>query len=155
MPSSRGSSPPKDQTGVSGIAGRIFTIWATREARCSLNNRESKICLFHMWREFWPTTEQRCKVQNCSPVRIRNSADVSLGGIALVICLSILQAFPDHFKPKLPWQAPKRRNKWIWWREAGRDMWGYMKGASEVLAVFYFLTWVLATCCFLCIIVLY
>ena len=29
---SRGSSPPKDQTRVSHIAGRFFTIWATREA---------------------------------------------------------------------------------------------------------------------------
>ena len=31
MPSSRGSSPPRDQTQVSHIAGRFFTIWATRE----------------------------------------------------------------------------------------------------------------------------
>ena len=32
MPSSRGSSQPRDQTQVSHIAGRFFTIWATREA---------------------------------------------------------------------------------------------------------------------------
>ena len=31
MPSSRGSSQPKNQTQVSHIAGRFFTIWATRE----------------------------------------------------------------------------------------------------------------------------
>ena len=31
-PFSRGSSQPKDQTGVSCIAGRFFTCWATREA---------------------------------------------------------------------------------------------------------------------------
>ena len=30
---SRGSSQPRDQTRVSYIAGRVFTIWATREAR--------------------------------------------------------------------------------------------------------------------------
>ena len=29
---SRGSSPPRDQTQASHIAGRFFTIWATREA---------------------------------------------------------------------------------------------------------------------------
>ena len=29
---SRGSSPPRDQTQVSRIAGRCFTLWATREA---------------------------------------------------------------------------------------------------------------------------
>ena len=32
MPSSRGSSQPKDWTQVSHIAGRFFTVWATREA---------------------------------------------------------------------------------------------------------------------------
>ena len=32
LPSSRGSSQPKDRTQVSCIAGRFFTIWATGEA---------------------------------------------------------------------------------------------------------------------------
>ena len=32
MPSSRGSSRPRNQTQVSGIAGRFFTNWAMREA---------------------------------------------------------------------------------------------------------------------------
>ena len=32
IPSSRGSSQPKDQTQVSCIAGRFFTSWTTREA---------------------------------------------------------------------------------------------------------------------------
>ena len=32
IPSCRGSSQPRDQTQVSCIAGRFFTIWATREA---------------------------------------------------------------------------------------------------------------------------
>ena len=33
MPSSRGSSQPKDRTQVSLIAGRFFTVWATRETK--------------------------------------------------------------------------------------------------------------------------
>ena len=33
MPSSRGSSQPRDQTQVSCIAGGFFTVWATREAQ--------------------------------------------------------------------------------------------------------------------------
>ena len=33
MPSSRGSFQPKDQTQVFHIAGRFFTIWATKEAQ--------------------------------------------------------------------------------------------------------------------------
>ena len=32
MPSSRGSSPPRDRTQVSCIASRFFTIWATKGA---------------------------------------------------------------------------------------------------------------------------
>ena len=32
MPSSRGSSQPRNQTQVSLIAGKFFTIWYTREA---------------------------------------------------------------------------------------------------------------------------
>ena len=32
MPSSRGSSQPRDWTQVSHIAGGFFTVWATREA---------------------------------------------------------------------------------------------------------------------------
>ena len=33
IPSSRGSSQPRDHTQVSYIAGRFFTIWATRKAQ--------------------------------------------------------------------------------------------------------------------------
>ena len=33
MPSSKGSSQPRDQTQASLIAGRFFTDWATREAQ--------------------------------------------------------------------------------------------------------------------------
>ena len=33
MPSSRETSQPRDQTQVSCIAGRFFTIWATRAAQ--------------------------------------------------------------------------------------------------------------------------
>ena len=32
MPFSRGSSQPRDGTQVSHTAGRLFTIWATKEA---------------------------------------------------------------------------------------------------------------------------
>ena len=32
MPSSRGSSQPRNRTQVSHIAGRFFTVWAPREA---------------------------------------------------------------------------------------------------------------------------
>ena len=48
MPFSRGSSWPRDQTQVSCIAGRFFTIWATREAPVNLRTfyqPKKKLCL--------------------------------------------------------------------------------------------------------------
>ena len=37
IPFSWGSSQPRDQTWVFCVAGGFFTIWATREAQCSVN----------------------------------------------------------------------------------------------------------------------
>ena len=51
IPSSRGSSQPKDQTWVSCITGRFFTIWATGEA-------------LH-WKAKISTTERPGKSQTC------------------------------------------------------------------------------------------
>ena len=53
IPFSRGSSPPRDRTQVSLIAGRLFIIWATREVHIhfqfymeySLSQRLSTFCL--------------------------------------------------------------------------------------------------------------
>ena len=42
MPFSRGSSQPRDQTQVSWIVGRFFTIWAIREAHYLSVNRPKK-----------------------------------------------------------------------------------------------------------------
>ena len=41
MPSSRGSSQPRDQTQVSHIVGGLFTDWGTREALI-INNFSKK-----------------------------------------------------------------------------------------------------------------
>ena len=44
---SRGSSRPRDQTPVSCIAGRFFTIWATREGRCLISWETGNTCSSH------------------------------------------------------------------------------------------------------------
>ena len=44
IPFSRGSSWPRDQTQVSHIAGRLFTIWATREETIYLHT-DVDICI--------------------------------------------------------------------------------------------------------------
>ena len=46
MPSSRESFWPRNQTGVSHVAGRFFTSWATREAHCQAMVCCKYICLF-------------------------------------------------------------------------------------------------------------
>ena len=45
MPSSRGSSQPRDQTQVSCIAGRFFTIGASREAQGLVGQDKETIIL--------------------------------------------------------------------------------------------------------------
>ena len=47
---SRGSSQPRDQTQVSHIAGRIFTVWATREAP----SNSLLFVDFFSWWPLWP-----------------------------------------------------------------------------------------------------
>ena len=44
IPFSRGFSWPRDQTQVSGIAGRFFTLWATREAHLAFLVFYKNIC---------------------------------------------------------------------------------------------------------------
>ena len=47
MPSSRGFSQPKDQTQMSCIAAKFFTIWATQEL-------PPQVCLLHWQVGSWP-----------------------------------------------------------------------------------------------------
>ena len=48
MPSSRGSSQPRDQTQVSRIASRFFTSWVTREAHCIFRLIEHKYLIMKL-----------------------------------------------------------------------------------------------------------
>ena len=63
-PFSRGSSRPRNQTGVSCIAGRFFTNWAIREAHwVPLNNLIGMCmlsCFIHVWLfvTLWTVTHQ-------------------------------------------------------------------------------------------------
>ena len=61
MPSSRGSSQPRDQTQVSHITGELFTIWATREAllesTCSL--MLSRVLKYNSHQKSWPHLDTR------------------------------------------------------------------------------------------------
>ena len=47
MPSSRGSSQPRNCTQVSHIAGGFFTVWATREALFEMNDCNQKLDVRH------------------------------------------------------------------------------------------------------------
>ena len=58
MPSSRGSSQPRDQTQMSHIAGRFFTVWATRETpwrkvtenKYMRDENARQLIINHMWK---------------------------------------------------------------------------------------------------------
>ena len=62
FPFSRGSSQPRDRTQVSCIAGRFFTIWATRETRSIFNTQESR---FEVWlNRKWGLSENKdCTIE--------------------------------------------------------------------------------------------
>ena len=51
IPFSRGSSPPRDQTQISCLAGRFSTIWATREASVCVRVRVC-VCL-QGWKDWY------------------------------------------------------------------------------------------------------
>ena len=53
MPSSRGSSWPRDQTRVSCIAHRFFTIWAIRKLFCSMINKFLSLNLVVWGHDTW------------------------------------------------------------------------------------------------------
>ena len=77
MPYSRGSSQPRDQTHVSCIAGRFFTIWATREAlpEATITEiRKSILVPDHQALDYWGLhvwaqllSHDSCNPMDCSP----------------------------------------------------------------------------------------
>ena len=101
MPSSRGSSQPRDQTKVSCIAGRFFTFWTTREAHITYIQPNFMI---------WPHTSNEApavaatkSLQPCPT--LCDPIDGSPPGFAV---LGILQA------RALEWVAISFSNAWKW-----------------------------------------
>ena len=59
LPSSRGSSRPRDRNQVSCVASRLFTIWTTREALCS-NIKFKKSYKWNTTCESYPSSSFPC-----------------------------------------------------------------------------------------------
>ena len=91
IPLSRGSSWPRDWIRVSCIAGRFFTIWATREAQSTLYPQanitwetDSKLSyprLWAIWAQVWKHKESRVSFPTSAPSnqgRIRDDHLVDL-----------------------------------------------------------------------------
>ena len=78
MPFSKESSQSRDQTWVSHIAGRLFTVWATKEAPWALEFKknssdcESGLCfaslpmlyIFNIWEADWFPVSFICDTEN-------------------------------------------------------------------------------------------
>ena len=69
MPSSRGSSQPRDWTQVSHTAGRFFTIWATREALGTVEKdlKPLESAAADLWQSEWNKnhTDNPCRSPTC------------------------------------------------------------------------------------------
>ena len=63
LPSSRGSSQPRDWTWVSCIKGRFFTIWATKEARTQLLTPRALEPVLHKRSPHAAQPEKACTAQ--------------------------------------------------------------------------------------------
>ena len=72
MPSSRGSSQPRDQTQVSFIAGRFFTIRATREAQ------ETEVDSLSLLQGIFPTQELNQDLLHCKWILYQLSYQIRL-----------------------------------------------------------------------------
>ena len=84
--SSRGPSPPRDWTQVSHIAGRFFTVWATKEALlflliCKrLYHRTQRVCILNSSTASCLIISSSCSNHNFSP----------LGTSELDVCMQTL-----------------------------------------------------------------
>ena len=73
--SSRGSSWPRDQTRVSCIADRFFTVWATREAH---SRYPINVCCMNKWLQQSPTQRRHSRA-SCSISEMLNDMSLALG----------------------------------------------------------------------------
>ena len=127
MPCSRGSIQPRDRTQLSHIAGRFFTIWATREAHPRIlewvaypfsrissqpRNRTRISCIAGRFFISWATREAVAAAATAAAVKslqlcptLCNSMGCSLPGFAIH---GILQA------RTLEWVAISFSNAWKW-----------------------------------------
>ena len=81
MPSSRGSSQPRDQTQVSHIAGRFFTICATREAQGRLNGDSLKDMPMSQNLQIWVHPEKATlQIIHVKESQIKSSEMIQAGG---------------------------------------------------------------------------
>ena len=90
MPSSRGSSQPRDQTQVSHIAGEFFTPWVTREAHficSSVYMLTPRTCMHAKSLQSCLTL---CDLMDCKPTRLLCPWD-SPGKNTRVGCYALLQ----------------------------------------------------------------
>ena len=86
IPFSRGSSPPRDQTQVSCIAGRFFTVWASRSPiRKGLCKYQSLVCRWRQGHPFFIATEWHMKADKL--FCIMTEAYTCKGSFLPTVCL--------------------------------------------------------------------
>ena len=116
---SRGSSPPRDRTQVSHIAGGFFTVWATWEAwrrvkyaySCGHSTQLAWRCWYHgclkviRLLKLWLASKRKEAETACPPKHLTHYEAVSLPSDYLGLSMSETQVW------SLGWEDPQRR-KW-------------------------------------------
>ena len=96
-PFSRGSSLPRDQTQVSCIAGRFFTIWDTKEASSSRCHREIQVIgLLYL---------QKSRVTLHTKINFKASRRLGDLSLVFLLCTEALWILPSWAVSSLQWSS--------------------------------------------------
>ena len=94
---SRGSSLPRDQTQVSCIAGRFFTIWDTKEASSSRCHREIQVIgLLYL---------QKSRVTLHTKINFKASRRLGDLSLVFLLCTEALWILPSWAVSSLQWSS--------------------------------------------------
>ena len=91
IPFSRGSSWPRDQTWVSCIAGRFFTIWATREALDRFSSVQSLSRVRHFVTPWTAACQASLSITNSQSLLKLMFIESLMPSIHLILCRPLLR----------------------------------------------------------------
>ena len=98
MPSSKGSSWPRDQTKVSSIVGGFFTVWTTREAHFKFSSVQLLNCVWLFVTPWIAACQASLSITNSQSLQNLMSIELVMPSSRLILChpcLLLSSIFPS------------------------------------------------------------